>query len=153
MAARPGEGPVAQLLLPVPVEAQLLQWAIAGWPEEVCGLLVGRRETRVIRVGRATWAPNTRRDRPADRYEIAPQDFLATLRWARERKLEVLGVWHTHPDHPAVPSARDRELAWPNWSYIIISVQRDQVEALRSWYCTPTGFQEQGIAMPSGQRS
>ena len=54
-------------------------------------------------------------------------------RYALERKLDVVGNYHSHPDHPAVPSQYDLEHAWPTWSYIIVSVRQGSAADLRSW--------------------
>lgn len=67
------------------------------------------------------------------RYWIDPKDMLAVQRMARDRNLNILGVYHSHPDYPAVPSECDRQLAWLDYSYIIISVIEGQSEAIKSW--------------------
>jgi proteasome lid subunit RPN8/RPN11 len=59
--------------------------------------------------------------------------MLQVQRSARERELEIIGIYHSHPDHPAVPSECDRRLAWPVYSYVILSVQSGQVMACQSW--------------------
>lgn len=55
-------------------------------------------------------------------HRIAAEDLLRADTQSRERKLEIVGAWHTHPDHPARPSATDRVQAWDGWSYLILSV-------------------------------
>ena len=104
-----------------------------AYPDEGCGLLIGResgRERRVERVvGTANHDPATR-DR---RYVIAPGEFLAAEQGARRDGLEVLGFFHSHPDHPAHPSAFDLERAWAYYSYLIVSLSNGDVTDQRSW--------------------
>jgi proteasome lid subunit RPN8/RPN11 len=94
----------------------LERWALAGYPEETCGLLIGERSEEGMVIQRAVQAKNLNRGRAQDRYELDPLDFLAADTQARQLGLDVLGVWHSHPDHPARPSETDREAAWPDWS-------------------------------------
>lgn len=67
------------------------------------------------------------------RYAIAPLDLLKAQREARDRNLSVIGIYHSHPDNPAVPSQFDLERAWQEYSYIIVSVQQGQASDLCSW--------------------
>jgi proteasome lid subunit RPN8/RPN11 len=67
------------------------------------------------------------------RFLVSPQDMLACMKRAREARMDLVGVYHTHPEHPAVPSAFDRDAAWPEWSYVILSVRGGQVAEVRSW--------------------
>jgi len=123
--------------VPVHLSAELRtlleRWAHAGYPQETCGLLIGERGQEGMAIQRAVQAKNLNRERAQDRYELDPLDFLAADTQARQLGLEVLGVWHSHPDHPARPSETDREAAWPEWSYVILSVAREGVQDVRSW--------------------
>ncbi|PZV11076.1 MAG: metal-dependent protease of the PAD1/JAB1 superfamily [Leptolyngbya sp.] len=81
---------------------------------------------------------NAQEDRPrehslGDRYYIDPADLLRVQKSARDRGLEIVGIYHSHPDHPAVPSECDRALAWPVYSYVIVSVVQGRVADLKSW--------------------
>lgn len=69
----------------------------------------------------------------ADRYWIDPVEMLAVIRDARMRNLDMIGVYHSHPNHPAIPSECDRQLAWQQYSYVIISVQQGMANDLYSW--------------------
>lgn len=68
-----------------------------------------------------------------DRYWIDPADLLRIQKQAREQGLDIIGIYHSHPDHPAVPSECDRRLAWPVYSYLIASVQGGQIADVQSW--------------------
>jgi len=111
----------------------LARWARAGYPHERCGLLIGERSNGACIVRNVTQANNLNTERAHDRYELDPKHFLDAEEAARTQGMEVLGVWHTHPDHPALPSETDREAAWPDWSYVILEVTRDGVRELRAW--------------------
>lgn len=121
------------LCVPPSEIVRLEAWAAAGFPHEVCGLLTGRRRDGAAEVVRATRARNLRRDRPGDRYELDPDDFLAEDRRARRDGLDILGFWHTHPDHPARPSSTDLETAWPGYAYLIITATATGTGDFRCW--------------------
>jgi proteasome lid subunit RPN8/RPN11 len=102
-----------------------------AYPAECCGLLAGRAG-EVKEVSRLVPTTNRRTDDP-HRYLISPDDLRlieADLRVSRE---EVLGCYHSHPDHPAAPSAFDVEQAWPWYSYIIVRVDQGRAADLTSW--------------------
>lgn len=107
--------------------------ARSGYPEEVCGLLVGRWAGGEVRVHEIAAARNAERRRRADRYTLDPQDWLHADLRARSRGDDIVGVWHSHPDAAAEPSAIDRAGAWEGWSYLIVAVTGEGVRALRSW--------------------
>jgi proteasome lid subunit RPN8/RPN11 len=133
------------LVLSSAVRRDLEAWALAGHPRETCGLLVGRTRGERVEVGTAVCARNLNTERARDRYEIDPRDFLAADRLARERGDEIVGVWHSHPDHPAEPSETDRLAAWEGWSYLIVAVTRERVTAMRSWRLARQRFDEESI--------
>jgi proteasome lid subunit RPN8/RPN11 len=76
---------------------------------------------------------NSREDSRRNRYLISPRELLAADRDAQKRGLDILGIYHSHPDHPARPSEYDREHALPWYSYIIVSVNRGVAGDLASW--------------------
>ena len=121
------------LALSAELRALLERWVRTGYPHETCGLLIGERGSECVIIERVVQAKNLNRERAHDRYELDPLDFLAADTEARDLRLEVLGVWHSHPDHPARPSETDRAAAWPDWSYVILSGTRDGVQDVRSW--------------------
>ncbi len=121
------------LHLPDAFRTSLEHWAQAGYPHESCGLLIGERGRGDVAIKRVTQAKNLNSERAHDRYLLDPQDFLDADNAAREQGMEVLGVWHSHPDHPALPSETDRVAAWPDWSYVIVAVTRDGVQDVRAW--------------------
>ena len=109
------------LLLPAGVRADLERWVRAGYPHETCGLLVGRERLGVMRVQRALEARNLAMDL-GQSFELDPGTHLVADREARSQGLAIVGVWHSHPDRPPVPSEADRAAAWKKWSYLILSI-------------------------------
>lgn len=105
------------------------------YPHECCGLLVGRFDANGAKVVEETIAVSNAREEEArhNRSLITPQELMRGERRARERGLEVVGNYHSHPDHPARPSQFDLDHAWPMWSYVIVSVQRGRAAELLSW--------------------
>ncbi|MFQ5937734.1 MAG: Mov34/MPN/PAD-1 family protein [Acidiferrobacterales bacterium] len=136
---------MGDLYLPVEARAQLEEMVRRGYPFETCGLLVGRQRIGGVEVVRVAEARNLNQERAHDRYDLDPQDFLIADEQARTAGLEIVGVWHSHPDHPARPSETDRASAWEGWSYMIVSVTRDSVTDLRSWRLTSERFVEETI--------
>ena len=133
------------LVIPKEVRGQLVQWAAAGHPHEVCGLLVGRSTAGRSEVVQAAQARNIEPERQRDRYRLAPDDWVAIDNRARAEGVEIIGVWHTHPDHPAKPSQTDLEAAWEGYAYLILSVTTEGVAELRSWRLAEGMFEEQPI--------
>lgn len=117
----------------------------AGYPHETCGLLVGRQADGVVEVVDLVQARNLNQQRAEDRYELDPGDFIAADQTAREQGLEIVGIWHSHPDHPAEPSATDLASAWEGWSYLIASISRDSMDDLRAWRLHAGEFLEEPI--------
>ncbi len=136
-------GPV--LLLPQRIRAELEFLAGAGYPDETCGLLLGRKETGKCSVLVQHPARNVNREHSLNRFELDPRDYLAAEDAATKAGITVLGVWHSHPDHPAQPSETDREMAWPGWSYLILSVSDSRVVDLRSWRIEGQDFCEEKV--------
>ena len=104
-----------------------------SYPHECCGLLLGTAPDGAKAVAALRPVGNAREDSPRNRYLIEPRELLAVEGEARARGLDVIGVYHSHPDHPARPSEFDREHAFPWWSYIIVSVQQGEPKDLTSW--------------------
>jgi proteasome lid subunit RPN8/RPN11 len=145
-----------------------------GYPFEICGFLVGLtteagREVREAWPVRNAWEadPEARAEMlkgveasggtaGSDRWEsasearrflVSPRDTMLSMKRARGAGLDLVGVYHTHPNHPAVPSDFDRDAAWPDWSYVIVSVRDGQVADFRSWALVEDGsrFEEEPV--------
>jgi proteasome lid subunit RPN8/RPN11 len=127
------------------VRDELVAWVRAGYPQETCGVLVGRVRNETVAVTRAARAGNMNRKRAHDRFELDPRDFLEADRAARAEGREIVGIWHSHPDHRAEPSETDRLAAWSGWSYLIVPVDRQGVGAMRSWRLVEKHFVEETL--------
>ncbi len=99
------------------------------YPNECCGALIGR-DGQVT----GTFAlPNTTDEGPRRRFLVRPDDYRHAEQQAREAGADLLGFYHSHPDHPARPSQYDLDHAWPFFSYIIVSVRAGAPEDMTSW--------------------
>jgi proteasome lid subunit RPN8/RPN11 len=99
------------------------------YPNECCGALLGRDGV----VADTFALPNTTEEGPRRRFLVRPSDYRAAEARATAGGHELLGFYHSHPDHPARPSQYDLDHAWPSFSYIIISVGDGEPGALTSW--------------------
>jgi proteasome lid subunit RPN8/RPN11 len=106
---------------------------VETYPHECCGALLGRDADGSREVLHLMPLANQRNDSPRNRFEITPEDFRSAEKTASEKKMELIGWYHSHPDAPARPSEFDREHAWPSWSYIIVSVQKGEPRDMTSW--------------------
>ena len=109
--------------------------AAASYPEECCGFLIGRfnAATELTAVVRILPVSNERQESRHNRYLISPETVLAANKEARALGVDIVGYYHSHPDHPARPSEFDRDHAWPGLSYVIVSVEGGRVADTRSW--------------------
>ena len=107
--------------------------ASVSYPDECCGVLIGRTSGDATVVERVLSVGNERQDSRHNRFLISPETVLAAHKEARALGLDVVGYYHSHPDHPARPSEFDREHAWPGMSYLIVSVEKRKVAEARSW--------------------
>ncbi len=138
--------PMNRISLPGPLREELAAIAVNGYPYETCGILVGAGANGQVRVERVFEARNLNTERARDRYVLDPDDMMTADLAAREAGLEIVGFWHTHPDHPARPSETDREAAWDGYSYVILSVSGEGMEDLRSWRLNGKGFVEERVS-------
>jgi proteasome lid subunit RPN8/RPN11 len=109
------------------------------YPHECCGVLLGRFEPGVNAVEDAVRAGNTRTDSAHNRYHIAPQELVKIQRVGRERGLDIVGFYHSHPDHPAQWSPTDfAEAHWIGCSYVITAVEKGAARQTNSFLLAGT---------------
>ncbi len=108
----------------------------ATYPEECCGFLIGRAAGETTTVERLLPVDNERQDSRHNRFVINPETVLAAHKEARAAGADVVGYYHSHPDHPSRPSDFDRDHAWPGLSYLLVSVQQGRAADARSWRLT-----------------
>jgi len=126
---------------------RLRRWAIEGYPEECCGVLVGRDTPRATRVHRVVRVENVSPERRCDRYVLDPDGLLQADVAARAERLDIVGFWHTHPDHPPRPSRTDLDAAWEGYSYLIIAVDGANATRATAWRLHEGSFQEQAVVL------
>lgn len=101
------------------------------YPYECCGLLIGDYDTK--KVEKVMRTRNIWQERMEDRFEIDPEDLVKGEKLARDLSLDVIGYYHSHPDHPNEPSEFDRERAFFGMSYIIVQTIKGQETLPKSW--------------------
>lgn len=121
----------------------IIKHAEAGFPHEVCGVLIGRDHT----VADYKKCNNLNTERAHDRYELDPLSFKEADDYSREIGKEIIGIYHSHPDHPSMASETDRQRAWPEWIYIIFSINEGKYNDARAWILEDSGekFYEEPI--------
>ena len=107
--------------------------AVGTFPDECCGFLFGTENDDERIIEEVMVVNNSKEGDKRRRFEITPKDYLKAERYADEKNLLLLGVYHSHPNHPAVPSEHDRVAAQPWFSYVILSVINKVYAGLRSW--------------------
>jgi proteasome lid subunit RPN8/RPN11 len=117
------------------------------YPHECCGVLLGHSEGEVNSVGEAIRAGNTRTDSAHNRYNIAPQELIRIQRRGRENGWDIVGFYHSHPDHPAQWSATDlAEAHWLGCSYVITAVTKGVAQQTNSFRLTGTSEEDKALA-------
>lgn len=116
------------------------------YPYECCGVLLGRSVDGSNEVEDTVRAGNIRTDSAHNRYQIAPQELVKIQRLGRERGLDIVGFYHSHPDHPAQWSKTDfAEAHWIGCSYVITSVEKGVAQATNSFLLTGTGEEDKAF--------
>ncbi|HEY3160984.1 MAG TPA: M67 family metallopeptidase [Vicinamibacterales bacterium] len=117
------------LQLNAQVDAAIRAHGAETYPNECCGALIGRDGV----VTETLALPNTTEEGPRRRFKVRPQDYRAAEGRAAQVGGELLGFYHSHPDHPAKPSQTDLDYAWPFFSYVIVSVREGVSGDMTSW--------------------
>jgi len=104
-----------------------------GYPNEICGLLIGKRDIEIKTVEEFQAVPNLNQEEAQNRFNLDPKEFERIDKESKARGLEIVGIYHSHPDSPAEPSERDRSFAWPVYSYVIFSIQKGKGVTAKSW--------------------
>lgn len=115
------------------IAKQIRAWGAKDYPNETCGAMLGLDGPGDRTVSSLFPLANRRDDSPRNRFSVTSDDVRAAERAAKAAGLEVVGWYHSHPDHPARPSEFDRDHAWPWYSYVIVSVAAGEPRDLTSW--------------------
>jgi proteasome lid subunit RPN8/RPN11 len=123
------------------------------YPHECCGIMLGKASDEGLHVAALVRAGNTRTDSAHNRYHIAPQELIKAQREGRKAGYDIVGFYHSHPDHPAQWSPTDfAEAHWFGCSYVITAVEKGTAKITNSFLLTGTGeddkaFEPQTIAV------
>jgi len=129
--------------IPANVLREIYDTAEASYPYECCGVLIGTTdEKKDHTVHTFRRCKNNNKERAADRYDMDPLDFMRAEREFEKSPWEIIGIYHSHPDHPSRASQTDTDRAVEimayGWSYVIVSVQNGKVASAQSWVLNET---------------
>ena len=117
------------------------------YPHECCGILLGKSDEDNLNVHQLLRAGNTRTDSAHNRYNIAPQELIAAQREGRKSGLDIVGFYHSHPDHPAQWSPTDfAEAHWLGCAYIITAIEKGHAQITNSFLLTGTTEEDKAFA-------
>ena len=119
-----------ELIIAPPVADAIRRHGQETYPHECCGALVGADGHVIDTVP----LPNTTEEGPRRRFLVRPSDYQLAERRAGEIGGELLGFYHSHPDHPARPSQYDLDHAWPTFAYVIVSVANGRAAEMTVWF-------------------
>ncbi len=121
---------------------EIKRQAKEGYPYEICGFLVGKMDynTNTREVYEVIQVENQNKERANDRFDISPKDYMKVENYADSKGWQIVGIYHSHPDHPDRPSQTDLQFALPDLSYIIVSVQNGNPISYKSWYLEKDKF-------------
>jgi proteasome lid subunit RPN8/RPN11 len=142
--------------IPASVLREIYDHTEASYPHECCGLMVGTLdgENKMVHTFRKCRNLNT--ERAHDRYQMDPLCQLKTEREFADSPWSIIGIYHSHPDHPSRPSPTDLDAAHPVYSYVIVSVQKGTVAKAQSWLLQESGaerrFVEESLVVDEGDR-
>ena len=121
------------LRIPVDIIGQFCTHAENEYPHECCGFLIGKFDDDGGVITEYRQGNNTKQSQRERRFLIDPADYQNTEDDADSNNLSIVGILHSHPDHPDIPSEFDKEHAFPGFSYVIVSVKKGKTAGYRSW--------------------
>jgi len=113
--------------------AAMVAHARETYPNECCGAMLGTIDEETKTVREAMRLRNAFEGAQAARYELRPEDLLAADKAARERKMELIGIYHSHPDCDAYFSQTDLKNSCPWYSFVVLSIQQGEFHHANSW--------------------
>jgi proteasome lid subunit RPN8/RPN11 len=125
-----GEPTRTSVVLDAKAEGTIRRHAAEAYPQECCGALIAEDGVIV----QALPLPNTTSEAAARRFLVGPDEYRRAEFYARTRGARLTGFYHSHPDHPARPSQHDLDHAWPNLTYLIVSVDAGSPADMTAWH-------------------
>jgi proteasome lid subunit RPN8/RPN11 len=114
----------------------ILSHTLADYPEEACGILLCPIQ-EPFHVTEALPTRNATSEDSTSRYQVDPLEILHVQKWAEQSRLDICGFYHSHPDHPPLPSECDRQFGWEGYLYLILSVKEGVFERSGGWSWDP----------------
>ena len=112
---------------------KLIEICEEGFPNEVCGVLIGKKDKEIFTINDYYVCENLNKERSVDRYELNPIDYIKAENHAKKITSSIIGIYHSHPNHPAIASETDKMFAWPDMAYLIYSIYDSKFKNLISW--------------------
>lgn len=138
-----------KLVLTPETEEVIKAHSLGTFPNECCGFFFGSTNGEEKNVTEVMPVTNAKVGDQRRRFLIDPLDYMKAEKFALERNLDFLGIYHSHPLHPAIPSEHDRSQAMPAFSYVITSVQPEEVTDLTSWQLNDERqFEQEDVSTP-----
>jgi proteasome lid subunit RPN8/RPN11 len=122
-----------KLVVPADILQRIRRHGEETYPHECCGFMLGSAEDGTQRIKEIRLQANERTESRENRFVISPEQFKAAETYARKTGLQLVGIYHSHPDSPARPSEYDRDHAWPWFSYVIVSVKSGKSAEANAW--------------------
>ena len=123
------------ITIPASLLREIYNHTESSYPNECCGVMIGTSEeggrNKLVHAFRICKNLNTERSR--DRYTTDPLDMLKVEREFANGPFDIIGIYHSHPDHPSRPSKTDTDAAFAGYSYVIVSVEKGSVASAQSW--------------------
>ena len=124
---------MAELILNNDTSKSMQEHALATFPEECCGFMFGSFKDDMVIVDSIKVVKNNHPDLRSRRFIISPEDYINAEKYADENSLALVGVYHSHPNHPALPSETDRLSAIPGFTYVIYSIMDGKPADVSAW--------------------
>ena len=115
------------------INDKLIEICEKGFPNEVCGVLIGKKNKEIFIIDDYHICENLNKERSIDRYELNPIDYIKAEDRAKKSDASIIGIYHSHPNHPAIASETDKMFAWPDMAYLIYSIYDGKFKNLISW--------------------
>ena len=115
------------------IKQEIDQHGVETYPHECCGFLFGTESDEKREITSILKASNHHEGNHRRRFRIDPKEYMKAESFAEKNNMDFLGIYHSHPDHPSLPSEHDRKQAMPFFSYIIVSIKNGNSDTVQSW--------------------
>jgi proteasome lid subunit RPN8/RPN11 len=123
---------MSEVILSLDAIETIMEEGEKNFPNEACGFLYGTEKNQRI-IKKAIPVINSKEGDQKRRFAISAFDYMKAERYALDNNIQLLGIYHSHPDHPAIASEHDLKVAMPYFSYVIVSVLKGKADKVMSW--------------------